>query len=327
MRRQLVGIAVLLSALSTVVFIGMVVQYQRPDQGMVLLLAYLTLAILAAVAGAGGTLPRWSAVAAVAATLGTLGLLLWPRQPQSWNDLFQHVLLVGTAAVAIAVIIRESARRSRNPRLSPLVFTPALLWSAAVAIALVGLAVLASFNPVGFGYVASSVALVVVSAEAFGAPRRPFALVLAGLATPVPLVAFLGVLIATGAVGHDRRYEIPAGYRGWVIVEHEATECPPPPTEGGALVFSIDQGGCECTSSSQPRGWSRWTYLAIEPDGRQSELPRTHWGGGGLIWAGFSASTSSRVHPWSGFFVGTQDELERSSADQPLQESRCLRRE
>lgn len=331
MKSRIAGWAVIIAGLSMVVLIGMVVQYATLDWRLLLLLAYATVAIITAAAGGSGGLPRWWTIALVAALFAGAGLMLWPREPSSWNYLYEPFLLAGAAATAIALIVsrvREHGGPDDDARLTVVssLLRPAGLWAAAVALAAFGLIVLMSFNPAGLGFLISSVALVIAAGAALrGSPRRMLALVSAGLVTPIPLIALQLVLVATDTVARDRQYEIPATYRGWVIIQEETPECPPLGLVDGRVVFAIDERGCGCISDAQPTGWSRWSYVAVAPDGGRSVLPNTNWGGGGLIWAGFSGSATYRAHPFSGFFVGTEDELNRSWSDQRSQEARCLR--
>jgi hypothetical protein len=331
MKSGLAGWAVIIAGLSMVVLIGMVVQYATLDWRHLLLFAYATVAIITAAAGGAGGLPRGWTIALVAALFAGASLLLWPREPLSWNYLFEPLLLAGAAATAIALIASrvraQDGRGGGTPSTgASTLLRPAGLWAAAVALAAFGLIVLMSFNPAGVGFLISSVALVVAAGAALRrGPRRMLALVCAGLVTPIPLIALQLVLVATDTVAPDRRYEIPATYRGWVIIQEETPECPPLGRDDGKLVFSIDVRGCGCISDAQPTGWSQWSYVAVAPDGGRSVLPNTNWGGGGLIWAGFSGSATDRAHPYSGFFVGTEDELNRSWSDQRSQEALCLR--
>jgi hypothetical protein len=320
--------ATIIAAISIVLLIATVVQYADLDPRFFLFIAYVTVAVIVAASAARGR-PVWWSVALVGALLVTAGLLLWPRDQVSWNYLFGPLLLSGAAASAVALIAyRARARGVLDPsgdlRASASLLRPVGLWASGLALGAFALVLLFSFNPVGLGFAVSSAALVIATGAALlRSRRRVLALLCTGLVTPIPLIALLLVLRATGAVASDQRYEIPASYRGWVIVQEETPECPELTTDQGALVYSIDSSGCGCTSSKPLQGWSRVTYFAVAADGRTA-LPTTGWGGGGLIWAGFSGYASNRAHPYSGFFVGTEDELNRSWSNQNAQEARCL---
>ncbi len=330
MKSRLAGWAAIVAGLSMILFVGTVIQYAEPEWRLLLLFGYGSIAVLAAAAGAAGGLPRWWTVALVAGLLGGAGLLLWPREPHSWNYLFEPLLLACAAAGIIALIVsRVRARGGPDSDIAPDVMSsllrPARMWAAAVALAAFGVLLLFSFNLAGFGFLIGSAALVIATGNALvHSRRRLIALLCTALVTPLPLLAMQLVLVATNTVGPDRRYEIPAAYRGWVIIQEETPECPPLGDDNGTLVFSIDQRGCGCTSGAGPEGWSHWSYIAIGTDGRRSDLPNTSWGGGGLIWAGFNGSATDRAHPYSGFFVGTESELQSSWSDQRAEEALCL---
>jgi len=49
-------------------------------------------------------------------------------------------------------------------------------------------------------------------------------------------------------------WEIPAGYRGWVVASYEDPRCPALAAERGRLVYRVDAAGRACTSSTFPEG-------------------------------------------------------------------------
>jgi hypothetical protein len=328
-RSRTAGAGAIIAGLSYVAFVGSVVQYAPVDHRLLLISLYIGVAIGAAILGSGGAVPGWQtpAVIAVLATGG--GLALWP-DAHSWNYVFEPLLLPAGAAIACAVIVwrgrdRSLALRTRAEHELIDAARPALIWGAAIGLGAIGLLLLASFNPFAVGFIAGAVTLIIATALALRhAPRRGVAILIGVLATPIPVVALAGLLVATQTVTLDRRYEIPASYRGWVVIEHLAPDCPPLRQDAGALVFPVDARGCGCTSNEAPKGFSRWTYVAIASDGTRTELPQTDRGGGALIWASSSGSSSARSHPWEQFFIGTEDELQQAGRSQFAQESRCL---
>jgi len=331
MRSRFAASAAVVAALCVIVLVGMIVQYTSPNWGLILLLAYAFAAIIAAAVGAGGAVPPWWAPGVLAVALVAAGLWLWPRETGSWNFVFAPLLTAAAAAAAITLVlartwVRKELDLGTDPVIvAPGVLRPALLWASAVALGAIGLLVLFSLNPIGLGFLISAAALAIAAVAALlFSPRRPLALLIAVLATPIPLIAMHLLLVATGTVGPDRRYEIPADYRGWVIIQEESPRCPRLGVDGGTLVFTVNENGCGCTSDTTPGGWSNWSYVAVARDGTRTELPLTGWGGGGLIWAGFNGYAADRTSH-SGFFVGTEDELQRSWLDQRPHESRCLR--
>jgi len=325
---RVASFAAIIAGLSTVMLIGTVTQYSDLEASFFLFIAYAAVAIIVAAIGARG-LPLWWTGALVGGLLVAAGLLLWPREPGSWNYLFEPLLLSGAAAAAIALIVYR-VRAQPLPDASGAsgatasLLRPASLWASALALGGFALVLLISFNPVALGFGLSSAALLAAAGGALvRSQRRLLAVVCAGLVTPIPLITLQFVLLATGWTAPDQRYEIPAGYRGWVVVQEETPECPALTTDKGTLVYSIDAQGCGCTSSTPPQGWSVVTYVEVAAD-RKSALPTTGRGGGGLIWGGFSGHSSNRPHPYSGFFVGTEEELTGSSGAQLAQQARCL---
>ena len=325
---RVASFAAIIAGLSTVMLIGTVIQYTDLEAGFFLFIAYAAVAIIVAAIGARG-LPLWWTVALVGGLLVAAGLLLWPRDPGSWNYLFEPLLLSGVAAAAIALIVYRVRAEPLPDATGALGATgsllrPAALWASAVALGGFALVLLISFNPVALGFGLSSAALLAaVGGALVRSQRRLLAVLCAGLITPIPVITLQLVLLATGWTAPDQRYEIPAGYRGWVVIQEETPECPALATDNGTLVYSIDAQGCGCTSSKPPQGWSVVTYVEVAAD-RRSTLPTTGWGGGGLIWAGFSGHSSNRPHPYSGFFVGTEEELNGSWGAQRAQEAHCL---
>jgi hypothetical protein len=324
--------ASILGAISIVLLIATVVQYTTYaalDARFFLFIAYATVAIVVAASAARG-LPLWWTVALVGALLLEAALLLWPGDQRPWNYLFGPLVLSGAAAVAVALIVYRD-RGSRTVDLSgdlsasASLLRPAGFWASGLALGAFAIVLLVSYNPAAFGFAVSSATLLIASGAAvLGSGRRLLALLCAGLLTPIPLITLLMVLRATGWASPDQRYEIPTNYRGWVIVQEEAPDCPELATDQGTLVYPIDASGCGCTSSKLPQGWSQVTYVAVAADSRTTLLS-TARGGGGMIWGGFSGTASNRPYPFSGFFVGTEDDLNGPLATyQNAQEARCL---
>src|SRR2546430_10806082 len=280
---RVASLAAIIAGLSAVMLIGTVIQYSDVEAGFFLFIAYAAVALIVAATGARG-LPLWWTVALVGALLVAAGLLLWPREPGSWNYLFEPLLLSGATAAAIALIVYR-VRAEPLPDASDALgataslLRPAALWASALALGGFALVLLISFNPVALGFGLSSAALFAAAAGALlRSQRRLLAVFCAGLITPIPVITLQLVLLATGWTAPDQRYEIPAGYRGWVIVQEETPECPALTTERGTLVYSIDAQGCGCTSGAPPQGWSAVTYLEVAAD-RRSALRTTGWGG------------------------------------------------
>lgn len=134
-----------------------------------------------------------------------------------------------------------------------------------------------------------------------------------GMAVIIALGVILGLVVLGIAMdtGRPIRWEIPAGYRGWVVVLYENPACPALRAEGFyAQVVPIDANGCGCTSSSSPTGWRSHRYEYVEPDDRRVQIRQSGWGGNGEIWAGYTATRQpSSPFPLWGYFVGSEAEL------------------
>jgi hypothetical protein len=140
--------------------------------------------------------------------------------------------------------------------------------------------------------------------------------------TFVQAVVWLAVLLFVSFGGGERpvRYLIPAGFRGWVLVEYENPACPPLRTEGLWLAVPVRPTGYGCTSSpSQFRAEHFVAYDYVSPDGRRVPIRATFKGGGDGIWDEFYYDKGQNVsgRPLEGFFVGSEQEYDRGLAAEP----------
>jgi hypothetical protein len=83
----------------------------------------------------------------------------------------------------------------------------------------------------------------------------------------------LAVVVATHLISRPERWEIPAGYRGWLVLRYNQSGCPPLPTQGLTQVIRFDLAGQACTSSAAAGGWYEFTAVYLHPDGTQSAIP------------------------------------------------------
>lgn len=130
------------------------------------------------------------------------------------------------------------------------------------------------------------------------------------LLAPIALIASCLFLLG---VRRPLLYEIPDGYRGWVVIQYEDRTCPPLTRRGVYLVITIGQDGRTCTSDPFPQGWRPTDYQYVRSDGSRTKIPVTVRGRGGLIWGGHYVWPASQGR----FFVGTEDELESGSYPRP----------
>lgn len=126
------------------------------------------------------------------------------------------------------------------------------------------------------------------------------------------VAAFLVVGILTGEISRSSLYEIPEGYRGWVVIQYGDSSCPPLKSEGIYLVVRFSPRGRACTSAPQPRGWTIDRHYYLDERGNRTALPLSHIGEGGMIWAGSSTNPPGVSFARHTFFVGTEDELQQS---------------
>ena len=107
--------------------------------------------------------------------------------------------------------------------------------------------------------------------------------------------------------------KIANGYKGWAIVRYEDPSCAPFQRENIFLVISIPSSGTGCTSSALRPGWRIEFFEYVSGAKVIKKLPQCPWRGNGEIWAAFGIPYK---HSES-FFVGTEQELQRSWASRP----------
>ena len=117
-------------------------------------------------------------------------------------------------------------------------------------------------------------------------------------------------------------YEIPDGFRGWVLMEFKNPACPALERRDGKWVFRVGADGRLCTSTSPETEWAVDKYFFVGAERR--EIPHTGWGGGGLIWGaarGTCQVTAQAEHEFEKFFVGTETDF--GSAPRPPELEGC----
>jgi hypothetical protein len=121
--------------------------------------------------------------------------------------------------------------------------------------------------------------------------------------------ALVALMAVSGDLDRPQLWEIPQGYRGWVVVEYDNLAYPPLPSAGLDQVIQVPPDGRVCTSTPMPTGWVFTRYQYVYSDGRREEVPDTGWGGGGYLWGGFSGrKQQSRAYPREAFFVGSEQD-------------------
>jgi hypothetical protein len=115
-------------------------------------------------------------------------------------------------------------------------------------------------------------------------------------------------------------WELPQGYRGWVLAEEANPKCPPAKFTFTTVVFNIDSTGHTCTSTALPKGPQFLTFWEIDSKGQRHELRTGSSGDGRQIW-GFSDGQASnefvRIREATEFFVGTEQEFHNAQQERP----------
>ena len=123
------------------------------------------------------------------------------------------------------------------------------------------------------------------------------------------LLAFMVVLIIdAGGLSFPIRYELPSGYRGWVVLQTESPNCPPMRWMRLYRSVQLDNTGYGCTSSKYPNGWHWERLVYVERGGRQVEIPIDGSRNDVQILAGSFSDQTKKAK----FFVGTEDDLQHS---------------
>jgi hypothetical protein len=96
-------------------------------------------------------------------------------------------------------------------------------------------------------------------------------------------------------------WEIPADYRGWVVLEWENPECPKLPSRGLSRIIPVDATGYACTSNRPEDVPSGYRTFFVYPDGHREELRAQDYNYKG-------------VQPYFGFTRGGVDGSQRYDA-------------
>lgn len=121
-------------------------------------------------------------------------------------------------------------------------------------------------------------------------------------------------LLAAASLGCEKSrtpclFELPEGFRGWVLIRFEHSECPPLPLEQGRLVFRIPATGVLCTSNSMETGVAKDEFRYS--GNARTPIPSTGWGGGGGVWLESNGQCGTGPKPAAileHFFIGTEAE-------------------
>ena len=115
-------------------------------------------------------------------------------------------------------------------------------------------------------------------------------------------------------------WELPQGYRGWVLVEEANPKCPPAKFTFTTVIFNIDATGHACTSTSLPKCPQFLTFWEIDSKGKRHELRTGSSGDRGQIWGFNDAQASNefvKIREATEFFVGTEQEFQNAEQTRP----------
>jgi len=102
-------------------------------------------------------------------------------------------------------------------------------------------------------------------------------------------------------------YEIPEGFKGWVLIEHGKPECPPVPVEAGKRIYRVPSSGRLCVRDSiEYEKFAKDEYYFV--GAARIAIPVAHSGHDGLVRG--EGVGGPEGHTFDHFFVGTERELE-----------------
>jgi hypothetical protein len=92
-----------------------------------------------------------------------------------------------------------------------------------------------------------------------------------------PLAITIFCVIAIGVwvhheFGRPMLYELPSGFKRWVVVHFEDPSCPPLHKQGVFLVVPVPSSGQVCTSTRHPEGWIYYRFEYLQPNGKREPL-------------------------------------------------------
>lgn len=95
-------------------------------------------------------------------------------------------------------------------------------------------------------------------------------LTLVAALTGCPMLGIVSFFL--GWWGRPILCEMPAGYRGLVVVQYENSTCPPLPTKGIYKVIAVNAAGRSCTSSRMLSGFRYLRFEYVDSRGTQEVL-------------------------------------------------------
>ena len=266
------------------------------------------LGLLLAIAGA---------LVGVASYIG--GVVMYSRQDLTFTDVLAllalSVVAMLPAAVPIVAAIRTAAPTSRLRFTLP-GWAPLAMASSALLTALFGVDLAAAFSVFGaslfFAGLAELIGVLLLVPQTTAPWRAGLALVVA------PFLAyglFMGTYVVSGHYLPPTRWEIPDGYRGYVMTAYGISTCRPLPKDLLVSVVTVDAKGHACTSDVLPNGYTEFgnEYVYVRSDGAKVPIPRVPFPNSGdvisvpSVWGSVDVG-DGKCPRRSEFFVGTRDD-------------------
>lgn len=110
------------------------------------------------------------------------------------------------------------------------------------------------------------------------------------------------------------RWDVPAGYVGWIVAQYEDPSCGPLPIEHGYKVLKLNARGRVCTSEKQEAGDAFDKFFYLDADGHSSEIDQ-----GKFVWGGVYYANTKRSFQ----FVGSEDAYHASPDNSQILDQRC----
>ena len=104
-----------------------------------------------------------------------------------------------------------------------------------------------------------------------------------------------------------RRFLIPNGYVGWIKIDYDVEGAPALPIEDGFYLLKFPPSGHLQTSSPNEFALLQDEHFYYSGSDR-APLKQTGWGGGGMVWAGYSGSSAVGPEKYGGLFIGTEEQ-------------------
>ena len=135
----------------------------------------------------------------------------------------------------------------------------------------------------------------------------------------VILVFSLGFTVGSRSYRVMEDWELPSGYRGWVLMERANPKCPPAALTFASVTFKVDFSGHGCTSTPFFKPPKYLRIFELDSSGHRHKLGMGSPGHGGQIWEFSNAAegNESVFFYATEFFVGTEPEFQSSRQTRP----------